>query len=90
MSINGLIATMSVVRSVNTVVFLREWREELFPPPSLMFYVQEILIPQLWVAAIILMDNLPVHHAHVLRTAIEAAGAKVVFLPPYSPDKSAD
>ncbi len=76
MSIDGLIATMSVVGSVNTHVFL--------------FYVQEILIPQLWVGAIILMDNLSVHHAHVIREAIEAAGAKIVFLPPYSPDKSAD
>jgi transposase len=34
------------------------------------------------------MDNLPVHHASVVREAIEAVGAKVVFLPPYSPDLS--
>ncbi len=74
MSIDGLIATLSVVGSVNTDVFL--------------FYVQEILIPQLWVGAIVLMDNLPVHHAHVVREALVAAGAKVVFLPPYSPDLS--
>ena len=74
MSIDGLIATMSVVGSVNTDVFL--------------FYVQEILIPQLWVGAIIVMDNLPVHHALVVREAMEAVGAKVVFLPPYSPDLS--
>ena len=45
-SSDGLIATLSVVGSVNTDVFL--------------FYVQEILIPQLWVGAIVLMDNLPV------------------------------
>ena len=74
MSIDGLIATMSVVGSVNTHVFL--------------FYVQEILIPQLWAGAIVVMDNLPVHHALVVREAIEAVGAKVVFLPPYSPDLS--
>jgi transposase len=72
MSIDGLIATLSVVGSVNTDVFL--------------FYIQEILIPQLWVGAIIVMDNLPVHHATVIQEAIEAVGAKVVFLPPYSPD----
>ena len=65
---------MSVVGSVNTDVFL--------------FYLQEILIPQLWVGAIVLMDNLPVHHADVVRQAIEAVGAKLVFLPPYSPDLS--
>ncbi|MBD2035504.1 transposase [Leptolyngbya sp. FACHB-321] len=34
------------------------------------------------------MDNLPVHHASVVTEAIEAAGAKVVCLPPYSPDLS--
>ena len=74
MSIDGLIATLSVVGSVNTSVFL--------------FYVQEILIPQLWVGAIVVMDNLPVHHAHIVREAIEEKGAKLVFLPPYSPDLS--
>ena len=74
MSIDGLIATMSIVGSVNTDVFL--------------FYIQEILIPQLWTGAIVVMDNLPVHHASVVSEAIAAAGAKVVFLPPYSPDLS--
>lgn len=74
MSIDGLVATMSVVGSVNTDVFL--------------FYIQEILIPQLWAGAIIVMDNLPVHHAEVVREALVAVGAKVVFLPPYSPDLS--
>ncbi len=53
MSIDGLIATMSIDGSVNTDVFL--------------FYIQKILIPQLWVGAIVLMDNLPIHHAHVVR-----------------------
>lgn len=74
MSIEGLIATVSIDGSVNTDVFL--------------FYIQEALIPQLWVGAIIFMDNLPVHHASVVQEAIEAVGAKVVFLPPYSPDLS--
>lgn len=53
-----------------------------------MYYIQEILIPQLWVGAIIVLDNLLVHHATVVRDAIEGAGAKLVFLPPYSPDLS--
>ncbi len=74
MSLDRLIATLSIIGSVNTDVFL--------------FYIQEILVPQLWVGAIIVMDNLPVHHASVVREAIEAVGAKVVFLPPYSPDLS--
>ncbi|MEO1148045.1 MAG: IS630 family transposase [Cyanobacteria bacterium J06638_22] len=74
LSFDGLIATMSLVGSVNTDVFL--------------FYIQEILIPQLWVGAIVVMDNLPVHHAAVVQEAIEAVGATVVFLPPYAPDLS--
>ncbi len=74
MSIDGLIASLSIAGSVNTDVFL--------------FYIQEVLIPQLWVGAIVVMDNLPVHHASVVRETIEAVGAKVVFLPPYSPDLS--
>ena len=74
MSLDGLIATLSVVGSVNTDVFL--------------FYIQEILMPQLWVGAIIVMDNLPVHQATVVQAAIEAVGAKGLFLPPYSPDLS--
>ncbi|MBD3885648.1 transposase [Phormidium tenue FACHB-886] len=74
MSINGLIATLSIVGSVNTDVLL--------------FYIQAILIPQLWTGAIIVMDNLPVHHASVIQETIEAVVAKVVFLPPYSSDLS--
>lgn len=73
-SLDGLIATMSIPGSVNTDVFL--------------FYIQSVLIPQLWAGAIVLMDNLPVHHAEVIRLALVAVGAKLVFLPPYSPDFS--
>jgi transposase len=74
MSVDGLIATMSIPGSVNTDVFL--------------FYIQSVLIPQLWAGAIVLMDNLPVHHAQVVRETLAAVGAKLVFLPPYSPDLS--
>ena len=51
-------------------------------------YVNQVLAPQLWAGAILVMDNLKVHHAHSVRCAIEAVGAQVVFLPPYSPDLS--
>ncbi len=34
------------------------------------------------------MDNLPVHHSKRITTLIESVGAKVKFLPPYSPDLS--
>lgn len=34
------------------------------------------------------MDNLPVHHAKIAEGLIESVGARVKFLPPYSPDLS--
>ena len=34
------------------------------------------------------MDNLPVHYAEIAKKLIESVGAKVKFLPPYSPDLS--
>ena len=51
-------------------------------------YVQEVLVPQLWMGAFVIMDNLSVYHAQVIKDAIESVGAKLVFLPPYSPDLS--
>jgi hypothetical protein len=44
----------------------------------------ETQIPQLWVGAIIVMDNLPVHHAQVVCEAIKlVGGAKIQVLLPY-------
>ncbi len=49
-------------------------------------YVTEVLTPQLWPGACVVMDNLPAHKAIKVREIIEAVGAKVIFLSPYSPD----
>ena len=49
-------------------------------------YVTEVLIPQLWPGACVVMDNLPAPKATKVREMIESVGAKVVFLSPYSPD----
>jgi transposase len=51
-------------------------------------YVRQILVPQLWSGAFVVMDNLPVHKADRIREIIQTVGAEVVFLPPYSPDLS--
>ncbi|WP_375512044.1 transposase [uncultured Nostoc sp.] len=51
-------------------------------------YVTQVLAPQLWKGAIVVMDNLRVHQAERVKIAIESVGAKVKFLPPYSPDLS--
>jgi len=55
---------------------------------SFLVYVEKILLPTLWVGAIVVMDNLPVHYVGKVEALIESVGAKVKFLPPYSPDLS--
>lgn len=49
-------------------------------------YVEQFLAPALRTGQIVIMDNLPSHKVAGVREAIEAAGAKVCYLPRYSPD----
>ena len=49
-------------------------------------YVEQALVPELRPRDIVIMDNLPAHKVHGVRQAIEAAGASLRYLPPYSPD----
>jgi transposase len=49
-------------------------------------YVEQVLVPTLRSGDIVIMDNLPAHKPGPVRAAIEAAGAELLFLPPYSPD----
>jgi transposase len=49
-------------------------------------YVRTILVPELEPGNIVIMDNLQSHKSKDVEQAIEAAGAKLLFLPPYSPD----
>lgn len=49
-------------------------------------YVEQVLVPELRPGDIVVMDNLPAHKVAGAREAIEAAGARLLFLPPYSPD----
>jgi transposase len=53
---------------------------------SFLAYVEQILIPTLAPGDIVIMDNLGSHKGPAVRRAIRAAGAKLFFLPPYSPD----
>jgi transposase len=48
--------------------------------------VEQILVPNLWEGACVVMDNFSSHKVEGIREAIEAAGARLVYLPPYSPD----
>ena len=49
-------------------------------------YVEQVLVPTLSPGDIVVLDNLPAHKGAAAREAIEAAGASLRFLPPYSPD----
>ncbi|WP_197728609.1 IS630 family transposase [Rhizobium ruizarguesonis] len=49
-------------------------------------YVEQVLLPTLQTGDVVVMDNLPAHKTAGVRDAIERAGAKLMFLPPYSPD----
>ena len=49
-------------------------------------YVEQCLAPALRPGDIVVMDNLSSHKGQAVRQAIEARGARLVFLPPYSPD----
>src|SRR3546814_13594611 len=49
-------------------------------------YAQQVLAPTLRPGDIVILDNLPAHKTMAAREAIEATGASMLFLPPYSPD----
>ena len=49
-------------------------------------YVEQILVPTLKPGDIVIMDNLGSHKGQAVRAAIRKAGARLFFLPPYSPD----
>jgi len=51
-----------------------------------MSYLEQCLVPMLSPGEIVSMDNLPAHKVAGVRETIEATGAKLWLLPPYSPD----
>lgn len=71
-SLAGVSAPMTITGAVDGLVFLE--------------YVKQVLCPTLTVGDVVVMDNLSVHKIKGVREAIEAQGARLVYLPPYSPD----
>jgi transposase len=79
-----------------TLTFLAALRHDRIEAPcvwdgpingeSFLAYVQHVLVPTLRSGDIVVMDNLGSHKGRAVRVAIRAAGAKLFFLPPYSPD----
>lgn len=49
-------------------------------------YVSQCLVPQLWPGAVVVMDNLPAHKVEAIASLIEAVGARILYLSPYSPE----
>jgi transposase len=72
MSTRGLIATMTIEEATDRDIFLA--------------YLDHVLCPQLRPGDLVVMDNLSSHKVKGVRERIEAAGAELLYLPPYSPD----
>jgi transposase len=53
---------------------------------SFLAWVEQFLVPTLQPGDIVILDNLASHKRPAVRQAIRAAGARLLFLPPYSPD----
>jgi transposase len=53
---------------------------------SFIEYVEQFLVPTLSKGDVVIMDNLSSHKRPAVRQAIRRGGAKLLFLPPYSPD----
>jgi transposase len=68
----GLTAPLVVDGAMNGEIFLA--------------YVEQVLAPTLATGDIVVLDNLSSHKVAGVREAIEARGARMVYLPPYSPD----
>ncbi len=48
-------------------------------------FIVKKLVPQLWSGACVVMDNARIHLGEMVEEAIEQAGAKLIYLSPYSP-----
>ena len=53
---------------------------------SFVGFIEQFLVPQLKAGQVLILDNLPAHKSPEVDRLVEAAGARVLRLPPYSPD----
>jgi transposase len=72
LSLQGLIACMSVEGATDTDVVLA--------------FTEQVLLPALHPGQVVVLDNLSPHRALPVRALVEQAGCRLLFLPPYSPD----
>ena len=69
---DGVVAPFVIDKPMNGAIFAE--------------YIRQCLVPALRRGDIVVMDNLPAHKNERIREMIEAAGAELRYLPPYSPD----
>ncbi|MEM9153789.1 MAG: IS630 family transposase [Cyanobacteria bacterium P01_F01_bin.33] len=74
LSLNGVVTSYNVMGATNGLTF------EAF--------ISQKLVPKLWKGACVVMDNCSIHLGNTVRELIEGAGARLVYLPPYSPEFS--
>ena len=72
MSTRGMIAAMTIEEATDRDIFLA--------------YLDQVLCPKLGPGDVVVMDNLSSHKVKGVRERIEAAGAELLYLPPYSPE----
>jgi len=68
----GLEAPMTIAEPTDGDIFLA--------------YIEQVLCPRLRPGQVVVMDNLSAHKVSGVRELIEARGARLLYLPPYSPD----
>jgi transposase len=71
-TVSKVLAVMTIDDSMDAAVFK--------------VYVSACLVPQLWKGAVVIMDNLPAHKVKAIAPLIEAVGARILHLSPYSPE----
>jgi transposase len=71
-ALTGLVALMTIPAATDGAVFLA--------------FVQQVLVPELRRGQVVVFDNLSPHKQPAIRAAIEGAGCRVIFLPPYTPE----
>ena len=72
LTLRGLEAPMTIAEPTDGDIFLA--------------YLEQVLCPRLRPGQVVIMDNLSAHKVEGVRQQIEAAGARLLYLPPYSPD----
>lgn len=75
LALRGVIAAITVLGSMDGLTFEA--------------YIVCRVAPNLWPGACLVLDNSPIHHeSEEIKAALEAVGARLIYLPPYSPDFS--